>query len=152
MKWTDIDLERRVLRIREGKSDASRRMLPLPEILVRVLQEHQREQEAERRIRGDEWHEHGLIFPSTVGTPLIGRNLVRHFKDMLARAGLPETIRFHDLRHSCASFLVAQGVHMRVVMEVLGHSRIAITADTYSHVVDSTMRDAIDRLENILDT
>jgi hypothetical protein len=60
-----------------------------------------------------DWREHGLVFPSAVGTPMSARNLQRHFKQLLEHAGLPKTIRFHDLRHSCATFLIAQGVNPR---------------------------------------
>jgi integrase len=71
------------------------------------------------------------------------------FKKHLARAGLP-SIRVHDLRHSCASLLVAQGVHPRVVMEMLGHSTIAVTLNTYSHVLPQAQRDAAALLDTLL--
>lgn len=70
------------------------------------------------------------------------RNLHRHFKLALKRAGLPATTRFHDLRHSCATFLIAQGVHPRIVMEILGHSQISLTMNTYGHVQPETQREA----------
>ncbi len=57
---------------------------------------------------------------------------------MLCKAGLPETTRFHDLRHSYATLLIQQGVHLRVAMEILGHRSITITADTYAHVLPET--------------
>ncbi len=82
-----------------------------------------------------------MVFPSTVGTPLEPRNVTRHFKHLLRRAGLPD-VRFHDLRHSCASLLVAQGVHPRVVMEYLGHSQISLTMNTYAHVPPEAQREA----------
>jgi site-specific recombinase XerD len=76
------------------------------------------------------------VFPSSVGTPLGARNLQRHFKAALERAGLPKTTRFHDLRHTCATLLLRQGVHAKYVQELLGHASISITLDTYSHVIE----------------
>ena len=77
----------------------------------------------------------GLVFPSSVGTPLSHRNVVRDFKDALKRAGLSETIRLYDLRHTCATLLLSRNVHAKYVQELLGHASIALTLDTYSHVL-----------------
>jgi integrase len=75
------------------------------------------------------------VFASEIGTPLNRHNLVqRSFKPLLAKAGLPE-VRFHDLRHTCATILLSKGVHAKFVQELLGHSTVAITLDTYSHVL-----------------
>jgi integrase len=73
------------------------------------------------------------VFTTPVGTPIDPRNDYREFKKLLERAGLP-SVRLHDLRHTAASLLLAQGVPARVVMEILGHSAIALTMNTYSHV------------------
>jgi integrase len=82
--------------------------------------------------------DHGLIFSSEIGTPLNPENLVkRSFKPLLMRAGLPE-IRFHDLRHTCATLLMGRDVHPKLVQELLGHATIAMTLDTYSHYLPST--------------
>ena len=75
------------------------------------------------------------MFPSQVGTPIGGRNLIRHFKLRLGRAGLPSTFRFHDLRHTCATLLLRQGVHVKFVQELLGHGDVSLTLNTYSHVL-----------------
>ncbi len=77
------------------------------------------------------------------------RNLTRHFRRALQDAGLPLR-RFHDLRHSCASLLLAQGVHPRVVMEILGHSQISLTMNTYSHVIDKLQHDAAAQIDAVL--
>jgi len=90
--------------------------------------------------RGALWSDHGLVFPSSVGTPLGARNLQRHFKTVLERAGLPD-IRFHNLRHTCATLLLRQGVHARYVQELLGHADISLTLNVYSHVLPD-MEDA----------
>ncbi len=75
------------------------------------------------------------MFPSQVGTPLGGRNLIRHFKRMLERPGLSSTFRFHDLRHTCATLLLKQGVHVKFVQELLGHGDVSLTLNVYSHVL-----------------
>jgi integrase len=83
-------------------------------------------------LAGD-WEQWNLVFASSRGTPLDGPNVTHALQRVLANAGLPRQ-RFHDLRHFCASLLVAQDVSMRVVMEILGHSQITLTMNTYSHV------------------
>ena len=76
------------------------------------------------------------MFYSTIGTPLSRRNLVRRsFKPLLQKAGLPHTVRFHDLKHTCAPLLLINGEHPKFVQELLGHATISITLNTYSHVV-----------------
>ena len=85
-----------------------------------------------------------------IGTAYEPRNLVRHFKILLKRAELRDESRFHDLRHTAASLLLAQGVHPRVVMEILGHSRISLTMDTYSHVMPTAMNEAAAKMDAIL--
>ena len=74
----------------------------------------------------------------------------RQFKTVLKAAGLPETIRFHDLRHSCATFLIVQGVHPRVVMQILGHSQISVTMNTYGHVLEDSQREAAAKIDLVL--
>ena len=85
---------------------------------------------------GDLYRDDGLIFSTTVGTPINPRNLTgRSFKPLLERAGLSQRVRFHDLRHTAATLLLSRGVHPKLVQELLGHATIAITLDTYSHVL-----------------
>jgi integrase len=83
------------------------------------------------------YEDRGLIFASNVCTPLNPENLAkRSFKPLLEKAGLLE-IRFHDLRHTCATLLLGRGVHPKIVQELLGHSTTAMTLDTYSHYLPS---------------
>ena len=89
------------------------------------------------------------MFSSPIGTPTDGRNLTRGFKALLVAAELPP-VRIHDLRHSCATLLLAQGVSPRVVMETLGHSQISLTMNTYSHVLPDLQRDAAERMNRML--
>jgi integrase len=104
---------------------------------------------AEPRSRGASLQPNGLLFTSTTGTPLEPRNLNRSFDALLARAGFRH-VRLHDLRHTCASLLLAHGVPARVVMETLGHSAIAVTMNTHSRVLPSLQREAADRMNEAL--
>lgn len=81
------------------------------------------------------WRENGLVFASETGTPIQGRNMMRAFKIRLGRAGLGTASRFHDLRHTCATLLLKQGVHVKFVQELLGHSDVALTLNVYSHIL-----------------
>lgn len=155
LRWEDVDPDAGTLRVAvalqrrkgskelvEPKTHQSRRPLPLPSVLLAALKVHRMRQLEERFAAGPAWKDHGLVVPSTVGTAIEPRNLTRHFKSVLQAAGLPD-IRFHDLRHTVASLLVAQGVHPRVVMEILGHSQISLTMNIYAHVLPEAQRAAV---------
>lgn len=107
-----------------------------------ALRNHRRRQLEERLAAGSLWHDGDLVFATGIGTPLEPRALNEDFERMIGDAIL-RRIRLHDLRHACASFLLAQGVHPRVVMELLGHSQISLTMETYSHVMSDAMREAV---------
>jgi len=102
-----------------------------------VLREHRMRQLEERMEHGALWQDYGLVFPSDIGTPLLGGNLNRAFKAMLWRAGLP-AVRFHDLHHTCATLLLRQGINPKYVQELLGHADISLTLNVYSHVLPPT--------------
>ncbi|HHW15667.1 MAG TPA: site-specific integrase [Firmicutes bacterium] len=163
LRWDDVDLDTGILSVRQTiarrgdpgqfsspKTHRSTRPVALSPGLVAVLKEHRAAQEQEKADWGHVWKEHGLVFPSEVGTPISPRNLVRQFKCLLKRAGLPETIRFHDLRHTHATLLLKQGVHPKIVSERLGHSSITITLDTYSHVVPGLQEQAAAKIEELI--
>lgn len=101
-----------------------------------------------REKAGDQWREQGLIFPNTVGNYLDSDSILRILRDLLEKASLPR-MRFHDLRHSAATILMAAGVHPKVVQERLGHSTIAMTMDIYSHVLPSMQRDVADKIDDM---
>lgn len=163
LRWRDVGLENATLTVNqaiyriagkglveaEPKTDRSRRTLFLPDGVLRALKTHRLRQLEERLAAGSRWHDSGFVFTSNVGTALEPRSLARSFKALLPKAGLPD-IRFHDLRHSAASLLLAQGVPMRAVMELLGHSNISTTADIYSHVMPAMMREVAEKMEAIL--
>lgn len=105
---------------------------------------------SDRVAAGEKWdNQFDLVFSKQMGKPLSGRNVTRVLHQMLEKAGL-KRIRFYDTRHTCASLLIAQGVHPRVVMEILGHSQISITMNTYGHVMPSSQKEAADKLNDLL--
>lgn len=162
LRWVDVDMAGGTLRVQQQihriagelhvsgpKSDRSRCVLALVPSVVDALQEHWRRQEVEREAAGRRWRDSGLVFTTTLGTPLDARKVIREYHGALAAAGLARR-RFHDLRHSCATLLLVQGVSPRVVMEVLGHSEIGVTMNIYSHVIPEVQRDAAERLDALL--
>jgi integrase len=135
----------------ETKTRRSRRTIVLPVKTAEALRAVRFEQHRLRRAAGSAWHEREFVFTSATGQALDQRNVTRSFRRVLRKAKLPR-MRFHDLRHSCASLLLAQNVSPRVVMETLGHSRISVTMDTYAHVMPALMRDAADAMDRSLDS
>jgi integrase len=115
-----------------------------------VLKTRRAQQAQERLLAGSQWKDSDLAFTNVRGGPLEPITLHRDYKRMLKAAKLPTKVRFHDLRHTAASLLLAEGVHLRVIMELLGHSSISLTANTYAHVMPAAMRDVADRMESIL--
>jgi integrase len=164
LRWADIDFERATLRVTgllqrlrgklergTTKTTSSARGIDLPPVLLAQLKQRRAKQEEEQKAAGEAWQDTGLVFTTRHGGPIEPRNLIRHFKQVLKQAGLPATIRFHDLRHSCATLLIAQGVHPRVVMEILRHSQISTTMNTYAHVLPRLQRDATTKIEELFD-
>jgi integrase len=162
LQWDDINLRAGTVRVQrqlqrfagrlhlvEPKTDRARRVLDLPQSVATALTEHQKRQVIERLTAGVHWSEHGLVFSTATGTPLEARSLLRDFRQVIRKGHLPP-IRFHDLRHSCATMLLVQGVPARVVMEILGHSEISLTMNTYSHVIPGLRKDAAARMDDLL--
>lgn len=161
LRWSDVDFDAGTLTVRaalqridgtlrlvEPKTETSRRTLSLPSTVATALKAHRDRQAFEQAAFGARWVDTGLIFTTPKGTGIDGRNLTRRFKALLQVAGLPD-MRWHDLRHSCASLLLAQRVPYRVVMETLGHSQISLTM-RYSHLVPELRREAADSMERVL--
>lgn len=164
LHWHDVDLDRGSLQVRttaqrvkgQGivlggpKTKGSRRQIDLAGRAVTALRRHKVAQAEERLEMGPSWQDQGLVFPNEVGKLHDGRNiLARSFRPLLKRADLPE-IRFHDLRHTSATLLMAEGIHPKVVSERLGHSQISTTLDLYSHVTPTMQRQAADALDAVL--
>jgi integrase len=160
--WADVDLHGGTIQVRhalerfdgayrlvEPKSARGARSVSLPAFALESLQRHRQRQAEERGLAQSEWMEWGLVFATPIGLPLDGSMVTHALHRHLRRAGLRRQ-RFHDLRHACASLLLAEGVNPRVVMEILGHSQVSLTLNTYSHVIPSLGRDAADRLQSLL--
>ncbi len=135
----------------EPKTAASRRTIPLPSSVIEQLIVHRASQDEEReafRDRWTKWGGHGgLVFCTPLGTPIEATNLTRQFKAHLKTAKIPDTLRWHDLRHSSATLMLAQGVNPRVVMETLGHRQISMTMNVYAHALPDAKQDAADRMD-----
>ena len=158
LAWERVDLDAGTLEVTRGlargrgvryqqpKSERSRRTLVLPSITSDALRRHRVRQFEERVMVGAEWGDHGLVFTNPFGKPIDHRNATRVFQRHLARLGLPRQ-RFHDARHACATFLLSKGVALRVVQEILGHSQISLTANTYAHVMPALQREAVAEID-----
>jgi integrase len=169
LRWSDVDVEARALSVRvalqrvfppqgrsrlelvEPKTRKSRRPVPFPPLVADVLRVQKARQAEDRLGAGPRWMEPipGLVFTTHHGTPLDGRTVTAQFQAALARAGLARR-RFHELRHGCATLLLASGVDLKVVSQLLGHSTIALTANTYTGVLPALQREASDRLAALL--
>jgi integrase len=163
LKWDDLDLDSGTLSVRRTLSEARSgrffeapkngkgRSISLTQQAVEALRGHRKRQSEERQRLGALWQDNDLVFPSQKGTPMNAKNLTaRSFKPLLERAGLPRTVRLHDLRHTCATLLLGKGVHPKIVQELLGHATIAITLDTYSHVLPNMQGEAVSAMEGVL--
>ncbi|MBW1599008.1 tyrosine recombinase XerC [Streptomyces sp. JJ38] len=162
LRWEDVDLDKREIRVRkqrqrvggelyedDPKGRRRRQTLPLPAICVAPLRWQRMRQAALRERAGADWQESGHVFTTRTGRPVEPRNVYRSFTRVAKDAGL-RVIRLHDARHGCATLLTAAGVAPRVVMEILGHSQIAITMNTYTHVVQDTQREAVSHMDRLL--
>ena len=146
---TETSKLRTRLVIGELKTARSRRTLFLTPELVELLRRHRARLAEERIAIGPAWREHDLIFPSALGTPLDPDNVSHWFSRICRRAGLGHW-HLHELRHSGASLMLAQGTDLYVVSEVLGHSSVAITKDVYGHLVEGQKRAAAARMSEAL--
>jgi integrase len=162
LKWTDIDLDtgtltvtRTLQRTAAGlqlfptKTVGSQRRILLPRSGVVSLVEHRRRQQAEARGNPTRWNPHGLVFVTAGGLPVDAGALNKNLTTLCEIAGI-HRIRFHDLRHSCATLLLEQGVELVTIKELLGHAQIHTTADIYAHVRLRLQQDAIEAMGRAL--
>src|SRR5712692_4335786 len=164
LRWSDINFEQGYLQVRrtvrrirgqgfkenEPKTAAGRRRIALSPFLIGVLKTHRSRQEQARQRAGSSWEEHDLVFCNIYGSFMDQAHFRATFQTILKKAGL-QPMRFHDLRHSAATLLLAMGVHAKVVQELLGHSNISITLNIYSHVLPSLQQDAMNKLSDLFD-
>ncbi|MEU3607264.1 tyrosine-type recombinase/integrase [Streptomyces sp. NPDC035033] len=162
LRWENVDLDKREIRVRTQRQRVAREVyeddpkgrrrkqtLPLPAICVAPLRWQRLKQAAARERAGGKWTETGYVFSTRTGQPIEPRNLYRSFTRVAKNAGL-RVVRLHDARHGTATLLTAAGVPPRVVMEILGHSQIAVTMNVYTHVVQDTQREAVSHVDRLL--
>ncbi len=163
LRWTDLDLEGGSLQLQQTimrvngfgrvtkppKSAAGRRRIDLYGDVVAGLRRHKAAQNEERLALGPLWKDHGLVFPSQVGTPLEDKRIREVFFRICDRAGVPR-VRPYDLRHSAASLMLALGYSAKIVAERLGHSNVSLTLSTSSHVLPGLQREAANALGQLL--
>lgn len=165
LRWQDVDLEARVARwplrlirlpgtwqlrsVEQSRSKRAPRRLPLPSPIVAALREQRANQERERELAASGWYalevdgkEVDLVFRMPDGRPCYGGWITEQFQRRLDEAGI-DRLRFHDLRHSAASIMIALHIPLKVVSEVLAHAGIQITADLYGHLEDDVLRDQL---------
>ena len=175
LKWQDIDFDTKTVTIKrvlsrvngkelqlieDTKTAKSKRTIPVTKDVIEDLKEIKQEQDkasAERKaaekwgLPVKEYNDQGLVFANEVGNPIDEGNILkRHFKPLLREAGLPD-MRLYDLRHTCATLLLAAGENPKIVSERLGHSTISLTLDTYTHVLPNMQQGATVKLEKILE-
>lgn len=164
IQWDDIDLDRGIAVVRHTLSQAwnshgyeigptktlkSTRSVLLARPVVAALVEHRKRQEKMKEASWGSWAPLNLVFTNAVGWPLNPSNLrTRSFYPLLTKAGLRK-IRFHDLRHTSASLLLGEGIHPKIVSEMLGHSQISITLDLYSHVSQTMLEQARNAFDDL---
>lgn len=169
LTWDDVDLDEGVLRVRrqisrvgnpkrpqwaEPKTERSRRPVPVPKQVITALVAHRERQVEERILAGSRWGNspkapgnwEGLIFCTTIGTPLDPANILKQFRTVLKGAGLDDSIRIHDLRHTCATMLARLNVPPRDAQDIMRHSQITTTLAVYTSVQADSLRNASDRL------
>ncbi|WP_067811186.1 tyrosine-type recombinase/integrase [Nocardia beijingensis] len=159
LRWDDVnlvagrlDIQRALYRVggtlelHDVKTESSEATVPLTPKLVEILRQHQRDQLNDPNI--PERNKLGLVFTTTRGTPLEPRNVNRAFTALVKQAGV-RPIRLHDLRHSCATLLFAQGVDVATVRRILRHSSITVTTSTYLEVIEQVQRGAIAGMDGL---
>lgn len=172
LRWSDVDLDRGRLEVRQAlqrqfhnpdgavgersrlvpkslKTEKSRRTLALPSSVVAAFIRHRDAQAFQRAAKGPRWIDSGLIITTPMGGPLEPRSLLKAWHDAQERAGLTRR-SFHTTRHAAASVLIAQGLPLKTVQEVLGHSLIGTTADIYGHLAEEAFQEAADAMERAM--
>jgi integrase len=163
LKWQDIDWERQALSISRQlkripnvgfeftptKTKSGVRKVAIGKETLRILKNHQQQLFAEMQMFGEDWQDLDLVFPTTIGTPIHIRKLLRKFKKLIKEVGLPE-IRFHDLRHTAASLMLNQGIPLLIVSRRLGHANPSITLDIYGHIIPSMQEQAAEVMDEIV--
>lgn len=165
LKWKHVNLDDKCLQVqtilkrlakglvlKNAKTNGSRRKIALTDLAVSALRRHWERQAEERAQIGDAWTNLDLVFCNSKGGYIFASNFLEDMhKPIVRRAGLPY-IRFHDLRHTAATLMLLQGVHPKIVSEMLGHASVAITLSLYSYVLPDMQREAVGRIDALFGT
>lgn len=161
LRWNDINFksgeitvkhsleERGKEKVLKAPKNGKSRTVHMMDGVAAVLKQHRKRQLEFKLILGKQYHTSDFVIVEDDGTQPAPSYLSRYFARKIARSGLPR-IRFHDLRHTAASLMLLEGVDLKTVSEILGHSGISITADIYAHVIDEAKKQAAERLEKYL--
>ncbi len=162
LRWEDFDEVAEVIQVRrqlqrldiglaavDTKTNASRRSLDVPHQVIALVAKRREFQSQDAELLGDAWVNSGFIFTNQFGTPLEPRNVLPDFKILCRKAGLGDW-HLHELRHSAASLMLANGVKIQVVSDLLGHASIRMTADVYGHILAPDRKAAAETIKNRL--
>lgn len=161
LRWKDIDFDNKTLTIHQvlghngkviysgAKNKTSERTIPLTELTIKALRIQKAIVAEDKMKNRKSYQDLGLVICTSLGTPQSPRNLLRSFYRLIKQADVPK-ITFHNLRDTHATLLLSKGVNVKVISERLGHSSIRVTLDTYSHILPTMQKDALDKLENMI--
>lgn len=163
LRWQDVDLDEGVAWVRQTlekpglnpvfgtPKNRKARIVPLSREVVAALKSLRIEQELERAHYAQDYQDYDLVFCQPNGRPIDGRSLSRwHWKKLREKAGLPETVRFHDLRHTFVSRSLAAGANLRAVSDIVGHHDAGFTARRYAHSLHDDRKEAVEALAQYL--
>ncbi|CQR73442.1 Tn916 family transposase [Sporomusa ovata DSM 2662] len=163
LSWDAVDVEKGIVYVKralvtsrpgvnfeEPKTKASRRQIPLSSDIASELRKYKALQEWRKNLLGDQWSELNLVITNEFGGVFNTSNFTsRYFKPLLLQISAPKGFKFHDLRHTHATLLLLKGIPVKVVSERLGHSTVAMTQDTYAHVLPEMQEEAVKVLEGM---
>lgn len=170
LKWSNVDLENKEIRVEQAikavtiinadgtrkyeireqalKTKNSVRIVPIPSNLITLLKKHKAAQKEEKLKAGPLYNDNDFVFATETGSPIDARNLLRAYKKILEKAGVPYR-KFHALRHTYATKLFERGVPIKTVQMLLGHSDISVTANIYTHVMPEKKIDAVEKINDL---
>ncbi|MGN7471997.1 site-specific integrase [Brevibacillus sp. SAFN-007a] len=153
----DLDIRQTISRTKAAglyenkpKTPKSKREITIPEVVVNQLKNHYHNQLKTQEMMGSGYSNNDLVVSTLKGTPVEPRNLLRNFKQMIKKSGV-RNIRFHDLRHTHASLLLAEGENIVVVADRLGHSKPGVTLNIYTHIIPGKQAEAAERIQRIIE-
>lgn len=162
LKWRDVDFQTDMIHVQRSythaekgykfeapKTKKGRRSIAVPKVILAELEQHRALQQSERALAGPAWQDDDLVVATSLGKPVQAHNVRMAFKRLIQQSGV-KAIRIHDLRHTHATMLGKNGVHPRVIQERLGHEDIAVTLQTYSHVLPIMQEEAVRKIDEIL--